>query len=222
MTDDGGPLLAAIRSERGYTLSFHEILARIEPAYLSAYADFYRAITLSSRTLTPVQRECVWISLLVAAREEVGTIHVDRAREAGVGPDEVDAFVALAAVADAWEALEFVAEAWDRGSAGGRAAAYLALVEAAAGGADPTTVDLALLAAQAARRRRAPFVIHLQRLVGRGVAEAAIVEALTYVQQPCGANSLLWATDLWLDALRGGELPASTLLGTGDFETRRH
>lgn len=217
----GERLLASIRSERGYTLSFHEVLARIDPAYLAAYADFYRAITLTERHLSPAERECVWITLLVAAREEVGTIHVERAETAGVTRGRIDAFVTLAAVADAWEALEFVAEAWDRADAGAGSSAYQALIEAAAAGADPTTVDLALLAAQGARRRRQPFLIHLRRLIERGTPEGAILEALTYIQQPCGANSLLWATDLWLDALRSGEIPPSPVLGTGDFPTRR-
>lgn len=221
MTIDGRRLLEGIREERGYTLSFHEILARLDPEYLVAYRDFYRAITLGERVLSPQQRETVWICLLVSVREEVGTIHVERARAAGVGEEEVAAFIGLAAVADAWDSFAFAAEHWswlveDRSEAG-----YLGIVTSVSDGLDPIAVELALLAAHAGRRRRRPFEIHLRRLHERGVSEAAIIEAITYVQQPCGANTLLWATDTWLDAMAEGVVPVGAPLADVPSGTRR-
>ena len=221
MTSDGRRLLDEIRAERGYTLSFHEILARVDADYLAAYRDFYRAITLGERVLTPVQRETVWICLLVAVREEVGTIHVERAREAGIPESGIAACIRLAAVADAWESLQFAADHWSWTVEDTSTIGYLELVVSVSRGLDPVTVELALLAAHAGRRRRRPFELHLVRLLEQRVPEAAIVEALTYVQQPCGANTLLWATDAWLDAIAAGILPGGGLLDDVTNETRR-
>jgi alkylhydroperoxidase/carboxymuconolactone decarboxylase family protein YurZ len=222
MTTDGRRLLDEIRTERGYTLSFHEILARVDADYLAAYRDFYRAITLRERVLTPVQREIIWICLLVAVREEVGTIHVERARDAGIPESGIAACIRLAAVADAWESLQFAADHWSWLVEDTSTVGYLELVASTSQDLDPVAVELALLAAHAGRRRKQPFDLHLRRLLEQGVSEAAIVEAITYVQQPCGANTLLWATDAWLDAIAAGTLPpGSGLLDDVTNDTRR-
>ena len=217
----GDEVLARIRAERGYTLSYHEIYARLDPTFLEAYAGLYRACTLDERALPADRRETVWIALLNGIREEVGSIHLERAAAAGVDGDAVTAAVRLAAVADSWESLDFAFAHWQRFLTGQeRDEEYLGLVRAAAQPLAEDLTDLVLMVVHAARRRGEPFLLHLGRCLGAGVPEDQVAEALSYVMQPVGANRLLWATDLWLEALRDGRLPPSAHLGRADLSTR--
>jgi alkylhydroperoxidase/carboxymuconolactone decarboxylase family protein YurZ len=216
-TAEGDDLLARIRQERGYTLSYHEIYARLEPRFLEAYAGLYRACTLDARSLPPAWRETVWVALLNSIREEVGSIHLERAAAAGVGTSEVLAAIRLAAVAEAWESLDFAFSHWQSFVEGeSRDESYLGLVDQAAAPLSGPLVDLVLMVVHAARRRGDAFLLHLGRCLAAGVPEEQVGEALSYVMQPVGANRLLWATDLWLAALRDGRLPPSTRLGRPD------
>ena len=214
-------LLAKIRGERGYTLSYHEVYARLEPKFLDAYAGLYRACTLDERFLTPAWREIVWVALLNGIREHVGSIHLERAATAGVSHEEMLAAIRLAAIAETWESLDFAFEWWQRYLGEEELTrTYLGMVERTSQPLEGPVVDLALAVVHGARRREEPFLLHLGRCLSAGVPEEQIGEALSYIMQPVGANTLLWATDLWLEALRDGRLPASEHLGRADFTTR--
>jgi alkylhydroperoxidase/carboxymuconolactone decarboxylase family protein YurZ len=218
---DGTVLLERMRGERGYTLSYHEIYGRLEPRLLTAYAELYRACTLDERVLSPRWRELVWVALLGSIREQVGSIHLDRAEAAGVGRDELSFVIRLAAVAECWDPLAFAHDSWSDYLAGRSAEApYLEVIETARGPLEEPLADLVMLVVQAARQREKPFLLHLRRCYDSGLPETHIAEGLSYVLQPVGANRLLWATDLWLEALRKGVLPPSPVLGRGEFETR--
>lgn len=215
-------LLDRIRGERGYTLSYHEIYSRLEPSFLEAYADLYRACTLTPRALDARRREAVWVALLAAIDEEVGSIHLDRAIAAGASSEDLADAVRLAALADTWPTLAFAHRHWQAYlEPATRQTTYLRLVEDGRGGIGATTADLVLMVVQAAQERPEPYLLHLQRCHQAGLPEVQIAEALSYLLQPCGANRLLWATDRWLDALRDGTLPPSPTLGTAELETRR-
>lgn len=217
---DADVILERIRAERGYTLSYHAIYARLDPDFLDAYAGLYRACTLRSRRLTSRQREIVWICLLSAIREDVGSIHVERAQTAGVTSEEILAAVRLSGVADAWDGLAFAHGHWDRLLGGDLNDEYGRLVRAVAEPLDADLVDLALAVAHGAHRREVPLLLHLRRLADAGVDERDVAEAVSYILQPVGANTLLWVTDRWLEGLRSGALPPSASMGTAPFETR--
>ncbi|MCL6648204.1 MAG: carboxymuconolactone decarboxylase family protein [Chloroflexi bacterium] len=213
-------LLEQLRAERGYLLSYHEVYGRLEPEFLQEYADLYRAFTLRPRFLTPRQRELVWTGLLTAIHEHVGSLHLERAVAAGVTAEELAAAVTLAGVADAWPSLAFGAQRWQQFIHAEVAQLYGALLEGGRGPIEPGTATLIVLVVQGARRREEPFVHHLRQLLDAGVPEIQIAEALSYLLLPVGANTLLWATDLWLQALRDGRLPESPTFGRADFRTR--
>lgn len=216
----GAELLAAIRAERGYTLSFHELLARADPDYLVAYRAFYRATTLDQRVLTAHDRELVWVAILSCAVADVGTIHVERALAAGVDVEECHDAITLTALAHTWPTYAFAAGGWSRFLHTDPLGRYLALVERNRGRLEPGPAHLALLAAHAVLRQEEPFVAHLRLALAAGQAEAAVAEALTYLCNPVGSNALQWATDTWFEAVRGGRLPAIDLLGHDPPRTR--
>lgn len=220
MASPATEVLERIRAERGYTLSYHEIYSRIEPSFLEAYGGLYRACTLDRRFLSPRWRELVWVGLLAAAQEGIGSIHLDRGRDAGVSPHEFSAAIRLAGIAESWDTLAFAHSNWsaylpDLELAG----LYLEQADIARGPLEAEVSDLLLMVVHAIRQRPEPFLLHLRRCY-TGVAEEQIAEALSYILQPVGANQLLWATDLWLEALRDGRLEPSPVLGRGNFTTR--
>lgn len=214
-------LMEQIQQERGYTLSYHIVYGHLEPAILEKWGDLYRGLNLVPRHLTNREREIIWIALLAAQRQRVGSLHLDRAVAAGVPPEELSAAVALAAAGDGWTALSFGAEHWAAWLKSDPAAPYQRLVDAVRGTIEPRLADLALLTVHTIHQRAGAFTYHLRRLHDAGVPETEIAEAISYVLPTAGAPMLLWATDRWFDAIRSGLLPPSPTFGTADFETLR-
>ncbi|MFN8534264.1 MAG: carboxymuconolactone decarboxylase family protein [Dehalococcoidia bacterium] len=214
-------LMAKIQAERGYTLSYHLVYGHLEPAILERWGDLYRGINLTPRAMTEREREVIWIAILAAQRQRVGSLHLDRAKAAGVPPSEMLAAVALAAAGDGWTALEFGTTSWPDWLQSPAEPAYQRLVDAVRDSIEPELTDLAMLTVQTIHQRAEAFVYHLKRLNEAGVSEVRIAEALTYVWPTAGAPMLLWATDRWFDAIREGILPPSPTFGTAEFETLR-
>ncbi len=205
-------ILSKIRDERGYTLSYHEIYARVEPELLAAYGELYRTVTLRPRSLEPGEREFLWVALLTSIEEFVGSIHIDRGLEAGMTHEQLVAAMRLAGIAETYGCLAFPAEHWGSRLPGYEPAVeYERLARSAADGVPETLMHLSLLTVQAAHRREEPFLHHLRRCYDHAVPEVEIAEALSYLLQPIGANGLLWATDLWLDALQAGTVHGDVL-----------
>lgn len=220
MDGRGDALLEKMRAERGYLLSYHEVYGRLDPTLLERYADLYRAFTLDRRFLEPRRRELVWIGLLAAIDEHVGSIHLERAVQAGVTPRDMAAALSLAAVAGAWPTIAFGAGHWERFVEARAEDLYAALVDAGRGPIEPHLADLILIVVHGARRTETPFVYHLGRALTAGIPEPEVAEAVSYLLLPTGANTLLWATDAWVQALRDGRLRESPTMGRAAFETR--
>ena len=214
-------LLETIRGERGYTLSYHEIYARTEPRFLERYADLYRAFTLDPRFLTARERELVWVGILVADGERVGTLHLERALEAGISVEEIGDAVNVAGVAHAYPALQFVDEAWRHVVPFPLWARYDDLLASAAPRLSQREVHLNALATQGALKQHEAFLHHLEVLYAMEVAEEDIAEAVSYLLLPKGANTMLWATDVWLAAITDGRITPGPLLAGVTTETRR-
>jgi alkylhydroperoxidase/carboxymuconolactone decarboxylase family protein YurZ len=214
-------LMDQIQRERGYTLSYHIVYGHLEPTILAKWGDLYRELNLVPRRLTNREREIIWVALLTAQRQRVGSLHLDRAVAAGVSTDELNAAVALAAAGDGWTALAFGAAHWSAWLQREPAQPYQRLVDAARGPLEPRLADLALLTVQTIHQRAEAFTYHLRRLHEHGVPEVEVAEAISYVLPTAGAPMLLWATDRWFDAIRSGVLPPSPTFGAATFETLR-
>jgi 4-carboxymuconolactone decarboxylase len=216
VNEEAEDLLASIAARRGYLLSYHKVFARLDPAFMHAYDVLYTRSLLEPRFLEQRQRELIWIGIVSLVSESVGEIHLKRARTAGVPLAEVSAAVALAGMTEAWRPIAFAEERWSDYLPQERASLYDRLVTHARGPLDETTSDLILVVLHAVRHQDAPYLHHLRRLLTNGVPETHVAEAVSYLLQPVGANTLLWATDAWIDALKSGRLPESSILGIGD------
>jgi alkylhydroperoxidase/carboxymuconolactone decarboxylase family protein YurZ len=219
---DPDALLAEIRGERGYALSYHEILARTDPAFLSAYRELYRQFTLVPRHLDARKRELIWTALLCSIDEFVGSIHLERALAAGVDPAELRAAVRLGGVASAWDAIVFAHDHWAHllGSGSSGLDEYRVVIDGCRGPISSIDADLILVNVAGARMKKEQFLHHLTVLLEAGVPEREIVESVSYIMVPTGANTFLWATDVWLEAVQAGEIPPGEVMSQVSFDTR--
>lgn len=197
---DGGAVLERVDAKRGYRLPYHRMLAAHAPALLENYDRFYTELTLAARVVTAKERELIWTALLVAAREEHGTIHMRRAETAGLGPADLADAVALAGAVEAFPALTFASTHWgDWVPSGETAGRYLSLFEAARGSLDPVLAEIAAIVCHGARRGHAGMRVHLPRAFAAGADPAALAEGLSYILLPCGGPTLIDAVQAWAD-----------------------
>jgi alkylhydroperoxidase/carboxymuconolactone decarboxylase family protein YurZ len=184
-------------------------MAELDPALLAAYDAFYTRMTLVGRVLSPVEKETVWLALIVATRARVGTLHFRRAAQAGMGRQAIADAVAIGAVCDGFDAAAFGDEAFAewlprRGAVEG----YLRAFDAARGRVRPALAEIAAAVAQAGRRCGAGVRIHLERAFRRGARREQLAEALSFVLLHCGGPTMLAALDAWLKSARAGRIPA--------------
>lgn len=197
---DGGAVLARVDAKRGYRLPYHRMLAAHAPELLAKYDKFYTALTLDPRVVNAGVREFVWAALLVAAREEHGTIHMRRAEAAGLSAGALADAVAIAAAVEAFPALAFASTHWgDWVPEAETARRYLALFEASRGSTDPVLAEIVAIVCHAARRSHAGMRLHLPRAFAAGADPAALAEGLSYILLPCGGPTLIDAVQAWED-----------------------
>lgn len=213
MDDRASELLKTIRQRRGYVLSYHKVFARLDPEFMRVYDELYTMSLLEPRFLDARQRELIWVGIVSLAREEVGEIHLARARAAGVSAEDISAAVSLAGATRAWQPISFALAKWSAFLPDAGEEPYARLVDAARSPLDALSADLILVVLHAVEHQEAAFLHHLRRLLNSNFPETHIAEALSYLLQPVGANTLLWATDAWLRALSVGLLPPSAKLG---------
>lgn len=204
--------LAGLAARRGFLLPHHGALAAGAPVLHAAYLAMYDALTVAERILSPLERESVWLCLLVAAREGIGTHHLGLFRAAGGSDTEAEALVTLAGAAQTHDSLCFAAAHWpDHLPALDPAEAWGRTVDALRDPVPATLADLCLLTVQAALGKPEGVAEQLRRLYAAGVDEAAMVEALSYVMWPCGVNTFLEACDVWHGLMRAGVVTPSPL-----------
>ncbi|MEZ5653103.1 MAG: carboxymuconolactone decarboxylase family protein [Burkholderiaceae bacterium] len=209
LNDAEHAVLEAVRAKRGYTLPYHRMFAAGSADLLERYDAFYEALTLAPRVLTPLERETVWASILAAAREVHGFIHMERARRAGLDEAARSWAVAIAAVCEAHTVIAFAGGHWADWTGGpSLRERYLAMFEAARGRTPVALAHLAAVAAMGARRDAAGLRLHLERAFEAGITREQVAEALSYLMIPCGGNVLIDAVDAWVDAAAEGQVPA--------------
>lgn len=202
-------VLAAVRAKRGYVLTYHRLLNEVSPELLAAYDDFYTKFTLTSRVLTPMEKETIWMALIAATRAKPsGRIHLPRARKAGMGPQAVADTFALAAACEGIDLFGFSAAAFGEWFADRRArATYLRNFDAARGGIPRALAHTAAAVAQAGRRNAEGMALHLVEAFRAGATRAKVAEGLCYVLMHCGGPTMLDAMQVWLRMARRGRVP---------------
>lgn len=200
--------VAAFVESRGYILPYQRVLAEYDPQLLASFNTFYTHLTLNPRVFTLQERELVWTALVTATREEVGRIHLQRGKEAGLTSKDIGDAIALAAAGESFSAIEFAATHWqDWLPRAGASAQYGAIIASARGNIDACLAEIILVVCFAARQVPDGLRFHLRRAFEQGASESQVAEGLSYLIMPCGANTLIEAVDVWLEAAEAGECP---------------
>jgi alkylhydroperoxidase/carboxymuconolactone decarboxylase family protein YurZ len=206
--------LEELRRSRGFLLPHHGVMAAALPDLHESYFVMYRALTLSRRHLDDFEKEFVWLAILIAVEEAIGTHHLDLFLKAGGTRAQAEGAARLVGYAAAARNLAFMAEHWSHHLPGLDAhGAYRAGVDALCAGIDVerATVELALVAVNAALRRDSGLRFHLVDAYARGVPETKLAEALSLIIWPVGVNHFLDACGVWHDLMASGAVAPSPL-----------
>jgi len=206
--------LEELRKSRGFLLPHHGAMAAAMPDLHDAYFVMYRALTLSQRHLDDFEKEFVWLAILIAVEEAIGTHHLDLFFKAGGTQFQAAAAARLVGYASAARNLAFMAEHWRHHLPTLDAhAAYRDGLDALCAGidVDRDTIELALAAVNAALRRESGLRFHIVDAYRRGVPETKLAEALSLIIWPVGVNHFLDACGLWHDLMATGVVAPSPL-----------
>ncbi|WP_173934614.1 hypothetical protein [Chelativorans sp. Marseille-P2723] len=219
MSDEAHPDIQALKDRigklhqaRGYLLPHHGAMAVAAPDLQEAYLAMYRALTLTDRHLSPFEREAVWIAILIAAREAIGTHHVELFLEAGGSEVQMRYLTKLCAFGLGVGSYEFMDTAWSemfpslKGIVAYRED-FEALLNDGLLAAD--VVHLALAALHAASGNKWGLRAHIRALYELQPREDALVEALSLIMWPVGVNHFLDACGVWVEMMKSGEVTPS-------------
>ncbi|MBP0466481.1 hypothetical protein J5Y09_21310 [Roseomonas sp. PWR1] len=205
--------IEAIRAARGgYVLPHHGAMAAALPELHAAYEAMYRALTIDPRHMTAHAREVVWLAILSACEEPVGTHHLHRFMETGGTEAEAAAVFRLAAWARGAATYATLAAHWAERLPGlSLEAEYAAGARALLAGTDldEATARLALIGAQTARDDAWGLAREIEAAYAAGAPEPCIAEAMSLAIWPRGVNPFVRATEVWLGLMRTGRVAPS-------------
>jgi len=208
--DEVRAALERIRAGRGFVLPHHGLMAAALPELHAAYEAMYRALTLDPRHLAPLARESVWLAVLAACEEPVGTHHLAKFRAAGGTDDHAQALFRLAAWAAGASRYAVLDAAWGAHfpSAPIRGA-YLDGARALLPPLDERLARICLAAVHTACDQQWGLAAEIEAALTLGVPEAELAEALSLTIWPRGVNRFVRAAECWLALIRAGCVPAS-------------
>jgi alkylhydroperoxidase/carboxymuconolactone decarboxylase family protein YurZ len=204
--------LAAIRAARGFVLPHHGLMAAAMPELHGCYEAMYRALTLDPRHLALLERESVWLAILAACAEPVGTHHLAKFRAAGGTDAQAMALFRLAAWGAGASRYAVLDGAWSQHfPATPIRSAYLAGARAllADGHVDERLARICLAAIHTACDQRWGLEAEIEAALAAGAGETELAEALSLTIWPRGVNPFVRAAETWLALIRAGRVPAS-------------
>ncbi len=204
--------LEAFRQQRGYLLPHQGALAAALPDLQDAYGPFYRTLVQERHHLTEFESEFIWLVLLTAAGESLGTHHVDLFYRAGGTGSQAQAAFRLAAWSAGTGAYAFLSAHWqphfpDMPAATAYDDGMRALL--ADLGLQQELARLALLSAHSARSDHWGVERAIRACYEHQIEEPKMVQALSLALWPCGINRFIEACDIWLGLMRAGAVQPS-------------
>ncbi|MDP3139529.1 MAG: hypothetical protein Q8N17_24745 [Burkholderiaceae bacterium] len=205
--------LKANLERRGYLLPHQGLMAIAMPRLQDGYQVMYKALTLDQNQLTDYEKEFVWLAVLAAAGEHIGTHHVKLFLERGgdaVQAEVVFHLVGLAA--GALRSYKFLDEHWERHfpPLRGKQAYWKAAETLIAGsGVSIGLARLALLAVHTTLAQDWGIEAELEAAYAIGVHEGKLAEAACLPMWATGMNRTIDASQIWLDMIRAGRLKVS-------------
>ncbi|WP_137128156.1 hypothetical protein [Roseomonas sp. HF4] len=204
--------LEAVRRSRGYLLPNQGVMAAALPDLQDAAAVMYRALTLTDRHLTAFEREFVWLAILIACEEHVGTHHVRLFRDTGGTDAQAEACWRLVALARGARAFAFLDAHWQSHFAALPAArAYSDAARALLAGSPVPEglARIALIGVHAALSQSWALAVEIEAAYAADVGEGKIAEAMSLAVWPAGMNRLIEAGTVWRDLIRARRVAAS-------------
>jgi hypothetical protein len=188
------------------------------PELQDGYKVMYKALTQQPNHLTPFEREFVWLAILAAAGEAIGTHHVKLFRD--LGGDAIEAKVVFRLVnlaAGVPKSFQFLEQHWEIHFTDLFAVrAYLDEVEMLIGGT-PISLELArfaLLAVHTTLGQKWGIERELEAAYEIGAHEGKLVESVCLPMWATGMNRTIDAADIWLKLIRSGRIKASAAFHT--------
>lgn len=199
-----------LRAKRGYVLEHHGALAASSPELHDAYNTMYAALTLGERHLDPFEKEFVWLAVLLATRQAVGTHHLDLFLRHGGTEAQAETAFRLVGYAGAADGFAFVTRHWGEYFPGVRARdGYLHGARTLCGDLPWGTALLALAATHAALGSEAGVEACVVAAYAEGVPEDKLAEALSLIIWPAGVNRFVDACRAWHGLMTAGEVAPS-------------
>jgi len=202
--------LEAVRARRGYLLPHHGLMATALPGMLEDYDRLYGALALTPRHLDRREHESVWLAVLMAVNEALGTHHIARFRDAGGTDREVADLVALSAFVRGAGTFTFVARHWSPHLEGlDPERRYTEGLLRAAGDLPPRLAHLCAAAAHAAAGAWELLRWQIRAAYRAGVPEPELAEALSLMMFPGSVPNFARAAGAWRELIAAGEVDAS-------------
>ncbi|MDP3136232.1 MAG: carboxymuconolactone decarboxylase family protein [Burkholderiaceae bacterium] len=204
--------LSANRARRGYLLPHQGLMALAMPDLQDAYMVMYTALTLKRAHLSLYEKEFVWLGVLIAGGEHIGTHHVRLFLENGGDPRKLEIILRLVALADgAPRSFQFLEKYWEKhfDPLKGRQAYWDAAEALVTGSEVPLELArLCLLAIHTTLGRKWGIECELQACYAIGVDEGKMGEVTCMPMWVAGMNRTIDAGEVWLEQIRSGKIKA--------------
>jgi len=210
--DELEKFLQQVRDKRGYLLPHHGLMAVSMPRLLDAYDELYTTLALTPRQLSRHDHEFVWMGVLIAMDEILGTHHIKRFRDAEGTDEELAAALAITAFAKGCDAYHFVENHWlQHLPEFAPRERYLNTFRQVAGS---TALPLAHLTACAVHTCTGNWAALRWQIVAAyadSVDELELAEALSLAMFPGSVPNYVEAAGVWRELIATGEIQASGL-----------
>lgn len=189
-------------------------MAAALPQLQESYGVIYKALTLDQHHLMPLEKELVWLAILTAAGEHVGTHHIKLFYDNGGSEEQAEVIFRLVAWSCGADTFAFLERHWQQYFPAVEARqAYLdgeAALLLGFGDIVPSSLSrLALLGVYTARADHWGLATELRACYSANVSELKMAEAISLALWPCGMNRFIEACDVWLDLMRSGQVEPS-------------
>lgn len=213
--DDLVKQLKHIREKRGYLLPHHGLMAISMPSLLEAYDQLYSNLTLVPRHLSKHEHEFVWMAVLVAMHEALGTHHIPRYLEAGGTLDEFGVIVSITALAKGSDAFHFVDQHWMPHLAGFQPEqSYTSAFEQLCQSVPKGRAHMAAAAVHMCTGNWNGLSWQIKAAYQDGVDEVGLAEALSLAMFPGSVPNFVEAAEVWRALITEGHVDAGDAFKT--------
>jgi len=200
-------------AQRGFILPQQGMMAVAMPDFQDGYTKLYAALTQQQNHFSIYEREFVWMGILSAAGESIGTHHVKLFLDNGGTWEEMEVITGLVALAMGTpRSFEFMHRHWQKHFPPMDAVATYRSAAVRLVGDSGIPLELArytMLAVHTTFGHRWGVEQTLLALYEAGADEAKMAESISLPFLAAGINRLIDASEIWLELIRSGHVSAS-------------